>query len=294
MSKRIFLFIFVNFLVILSLSLFLRLFHFDQKLINLGIKNSHLIVFCLVWGFGGSIISLLLSKFSAKRLMQVEIIDPKTYDPDLQALIQTVYKLSKKAGISKMPEVGLYQSDEINAFATGATKNRSLVALSSGLIQQMSPEQIYGVIGHEISHIANGDMVTMTLIQGIVNSFVLFFPRLISFSLTNDSKSGFLVVIRYFLIIALEIVFGILGTLVVCYFSRRREYRADSGSASICGKEYMVVALEGLLNQSNNSKNFVEDTGLKTLKIYGLNNRLFSIFSTHPSVRNRIRKLRRL
>lgn len=291
MSKRISLFIITNFLIIFSVSLILKLFHLDEKLTSLGLKNTHLLAFCLVWGFGGSLISLLFSKIIAKRSMKIEIIDPNTYNEDLKNIVQAVHFLAKKAGIKTMPEVGIYDSNEINAFATGPTKNRSLVACSSGLICQMNAEQIYGVLGHEISHIANGDMVTMTLIQGVMNSFVLFFPRIISLSLTNDSRTGFKVFIRYFLTIALEIIFGILASIVVCYFSRRREYSADKGGSELCGSKNMILALEALLDQSNHSNNFVEKTGLATLKIYGIQSNLLSLFSTHPSVRNRIKRL---
>lgn len=294
MSKRISLFIITNFLIIFSLSLILKVFHLDNKLNSFGLKNTHLLIFCLVWGFSGSFISLMLSKIIAKKSMKVEIIDPKTFNEDLSSLVQAVHFLAKKAGIKVMPEVGIYDSDEINAFATGPTKNRSLVALSSGLVRQMSSEQIYGVLGHEISHIANGDMVTMTLIYGVMNSFVLFFPRIISLSLTSDSRTGIKVFIRYFLTMALELVFGILASIVICYFSRRREYRADKGAAELCGSKNMVLALEALLAQSNNSNNFVEKSGLATLKIYGVQSNLFGLFSTHPSVRNRIKQLKKI
>jgi heat shock protein HtpX len=244
MSKRISLFILVNFLVVLSISFFIHLLKLEPKLASHGIKYLNLMVFCLIWGFGGSLLTLLISRITAKKIFKIQIIDPNTYNEELHALVEIVHDLARKAGIKTMPQVGIYESFEINAFATGPTKNRSLVAFSSGLLQQMSAQQIHGVIGHEISHIANGDMITMTLIQGIVNSFTLFFPRLISIVLTDKSTSGFTFFIRYALTIALEIVFGILGSIVVCYFSRRREFRADKGGAALCGTSHMVMALQ--------------------------------------------------
>jgi heat shock protein HtpX len=294
MSKRISLFVIVNFLIIFSVSLifnFLQAHHIFPSLKN--IKVSHLAILCLVWGFSGSFLSLLFSRIIAKKSMGIQIIDPNTYDPDLKALLETVYEIAEKAKIKKMPQVGIYPSDEINAFATGPSKNKALVAISSGLLHQMPIKGIYGVLGHEMAHVANGDMVTMTLIQGIVNSFVLFLPRLIASVLMDDNRSGFRFLIRYFITIGLEIIFGILGSIVVCYFSRRREFRADAAGAALCGKDNMVAALESLLGQAMVPHVTAEPTGLAALKISGVNKGLLaSLFATHPPIKTRIRRLR--
>lgn len=185
-AKRVFLFLTVNVLIMVTISLVLNLLGVQPYLTAKGIDYSSLAIFCLLWGFGGAFISLALSKVMAKWMMGVKILDPKTVSgANDRWLIQTVHQLAAKAGLQKMPEVGIYESEELNAFATGPTKNRSLVAVSTGLLDRMDRGEVEGVLGHEIAHIANGDMVTMTLVQGVVNAFVMFFARILAFAVSQ-------------------------------------------------------------------------------------------------------------
>jgi len=209
--------------------------------------------FCLVWGMGGAFISLAISRIMAKMMMGVKVIDPRQlHDPQLQWLVETVHRLARSAGISTMPEVGIYDSPEVNAFATGPTKNRALVAVSSGLLNRMGRDQVEGVLGHEVAHVANGDMVTMTLIQGVVNAFVMFLARAIAFAVAQSGRrddnegssfsSGTYLIVQF----VLEIVFMILGSILVAFVSRWREFRADHGGARLAGRDKMIAALEAL------------------------------------------------
>ena len=182
MFKRIFLFMLTNILVVVSVSIILSVLGVGNYLTAAGIDYGALMVFCLIWGFVGSGISLLLSKFMAKRMMGVEIVDDRGPYGDL---VRKVHQMARAAGIEKMPEVGVYKSPEVNAFATGPSKNNSLVAVSTGLLNQMNSEEVEGVLAHEVAHVANGDMVTMALIQGVVNAFVMFFARVAAFALTQ-------------------------------------------------------------------------------------------------------------
>src|ERR1035438_1243659 len=186
-SKRIFLLILVNILVVTTITLVLGLFHVGNYFPQGGLQG--LALFCLVWGFGGAFISLGLSRLMAKWMMGVKVIPPNTTDPTLQKLVETVHTLARQAGLPKLPEVGIYDSEEVNAFATGPTKSRALVAVSTGLLQRMGSQEVAGVLGHEVTHIANGDMVTMTLIQGVINSFVLFLSRVLAFVVSQAMRS---------------------------------------------------------------------------------------------------------
>ncbi|HAR43341.1 MAG TPA: protease HtpX, partial [Bdellovibrionales bacterium] len=186
--KRISLFLLVNFLVIITISVILKLLGIQPYLTAYGIDYGNLMAFCLVWGMGGAFISLALSRIIAKFAMGVKVIAPDTHDPALQDLVQMVHQLAKSAGLPAMPEVGIYNSPEVNAFATGPTKSRALVAVSTGLLQRMHRAEVEGVLGHEIAHVANGDMVTMTLIQGVVNAFVMFLARAIAFALAQAMR----------------------------------------------------------------------------------------------------------
>jgi hypothetical protein len=194
--KRIGLFLAVNALVVITISVILNLLGVKPYLTPYGLDYQSLMIFCLIWGMGGAFISLALSRVMAKWMMGVQIIPPDTRDPELQGLVQMVHEMSRAARLPAMPEVGIYESPEVNAFATGPTKARSLVAVSSGLLHRMGKEEVRGVIGHEVAHIANGDMVTMTLIQGVVNAFVMFLARAIAYALTmsrgqdSEERSG--------------------------------------------------------------------------------------------------------
>jgi len=291
LEKRNFLLLAVNVLILLSLSVTLNLLgvgHYFSA--RYGIDYRSLMIFCLAWGMGGAFISLGLSRILAKRMMGVVVIAPDTAEPVLADLVNTVHTLARAAGLPKMPEVGYYPSPEVNAFATGPTKSRALVAVSAGLLERMDRAQLEGVLGHEIAHIANGDMVTMTLIQGIINAFVMFLARVIAFFLANKGGSeGRGSAPSYLIIFLLEIVLSVFGMIAVAAFSRYREYRADEGGARLAGRGKMISALEGL----QRSFKYVDLTGkasLATLKISGKPK--FSLFSTHPPLEERIARLK--
>jgi heat shock protein HtpX len=287
--KRIFLFILTNILVVTTISIALTLI---QTFFGIQLhpqEMSGLLVLCFVWGMGGAFISLLLSKFMAKTMMGVELIDPNTTDPRARDLLNMVHNITQRAGLEKMPEVGIYESPDPNAFATGPSRNNALVAVSTGLLACMSRDEVEGVIGHEIAHVANGDMVTMTLIQGIVNAFVMFFARILARLVASqfDERARYGIYIA--LSIVFDILFGILGSLVVAYFSRLREYRADAGGAEYAGKQKMIAGLRRL--QSMFDQVQPDDRALATLKISNRPAGVMALFSTHPPLEERIRRL---
>jgi heat shock protein HtpX len=298
LAKRIALFLIVNILVVTVISFILYLFNFQPFLNKYGLNYASLAIFCLVWGMGGAFISLALSRIMAKWLMSVKVIDPKTTNPELRGVLEMVYRLAQKAGLPTMPEVGIYRSAEVNAFATGPTKSRALVAISSGLLQRMNDGEIEGVIGHEITHIANGDMVTMTLLQGVINAFVMFFARVFAFALSrvlsrsrDDSSEGFSPLMYQLTVFAFEMVFMILGSLVIARFSRFREFRADAGGARLAGPQNMISALNALKRTQERMK--AEPQGqpaLQALKISSQSGWL-SLFATHPPLDDRIARL---
>lgn len=296
MFKRIFLFMLTNILVMVSVSIILSVLGVNGYLTANGINYQSLMVFCLVWGFVGSGISLLLSKFMAKRMMGVEILEP---NGQYASLVNRVHRLSKAAGIEKMPEVGIYHSPEVNAFATGPSKNNALVAVSSGLLNQMTEDEVEGVLAHEVAHVANGDMVTMALVQGVVNAFVMFFARVAAFAIQqalagnrdNDDDrpvtSGFA---YHITVMVCEILFSFLGMFVIAYFSRVREYRADAGGAKYAGKQKMVAALKRLQAKIESVDDSVDS--VKCMKISSKKG-LMNFLSTHPSLEDRIAALER-
>jgi heat shock protein HtpX len=296
--KRIFLFLAINFLVILTLSLVLNLFNVRPFLTAHGIDYTSLLIFCLIWGMGGAFISLALSRVMAKWLMGVRVVDPNTNDPHLRKLVETVYSLARDAHLPDMPEVGVYNSPEVNAFATGPTKRRALVAVSSGLLQKMHQKELEGVLAHEITHVANGDMVTMTLIQGIINAFVMFLARILAsiFSGLGKSRngSGGGSYVSYMIFVFLfEIVFMLLGSIVVAFFSRWREYRADAGGAHLAGKENMIAALERLRSFQQIRDPHAAKPALDAMKISTSGKSGFMmLFATHPPLDERIRRLK--
>lgn len=291
-AKRVFLFVLTNVLIIATISLVVSLLGLQPYLNTKGINYQSLVIFCIIWGFGGAFISLLLSKIIAKWTMGVKIIDPQIQDIHLQRLVGQVYQFSRQAGLTKMPEVGYYESDEINAFATGPTKNNSLVAVSTGLLQKMTENEIKGVLAHEVAHIANGDMVTMTVLQGIINAFVMFIARLIGFFASqffdDDKKS----VVQFGIVILSEILLGFLGMLVVSFFSRHREYRADLGGAQLSSSKDMIAALEKLkLNVMAEQERGA--AAFAIMKISGKKGSWLKWFSTHPDLDDRIAALKR-
>ncbi len=292
MGKRIFLFLAVNILILATLSVTMRLLGVGNYFSARGIDYQALMTFCLVWGMGGAFISLSLSRVMAKWMMGVVVIDPDTREPELAELVRMVHNLAQAAGLPKMPQVGYYPSPEVNAFATGPTKSRALVAVSAGLLERMDRAQLEGVLSHEIAHVANGDMVTMTLVQGIINAFVMFLARVIAFFLANrgrDSESSSAP--SYLVIFLLEMSLSVLGMVVVSAFSRRREYRADEGGARLAGRDKMINALEGL-QRTVAYADLTNKESLATLKISGKPKGLFSLFATHPPLEERIARLK--
>ncbi|MDC0446414.1 protease HtpX [Gammaproteobacteria bacterium] len=286
--KRIFLFLATNIAIIVLLSITLRILGVDSLLAENGsdLNLNALLIFASVFGFGGAFISLAASKWMAKKMTGVRIIDSPSNNVE-KWIIDTVEKQSKTVGI-KMPEVGIFPSPAMNAFATGASKNNALVAVSQGLLDNMSQGEIEAVIGHEMSHVANGDMVTLTLIQGVVNTFVIFFSRIIGHFvdrviLKNDRGYG----IGYFVAtIFAEIILSILASTIVMYFSRKREFVADTGGADLAGHGNMINALKRL-------GQLEPDALPEQMAAFGINDKkgMMSLFSSHPSIESRIKAL---
>ena len=286
--KRIFLFIATNIAIIVLLSITLRILGVESLLAENGsdLDLNALLIFASVFGFGGAFISLAASKWMAKKMTGVRIIDSPLNNVE-KWIIDTVAKQSKTVGI-KMPEVGIFPSPAMNAFATGASKNNALVAVSQGLLDNMSQGEIEAVIGHEMSHVANGDMVTLTLIQGVVNTFVIFFSRIIGHFvdrviLKNDRGYG----IGYFVAtIFAEIILSILASTIVMYFSRKREFVADTGGADLAGHGNMINALKRL-------GQLEPDALPEQMAAFGINDKkgMMSLFSSHPSIESRIKAL---
>jgi heat shock protein HtpX len=285
--KRIFLFVLTNIAVVAVLGIVASLLGVNRYLTANGLNLSALLGFALVMGFGGAIISLLISKPMAKWTSGVRVINPPQ-NADEAWIVETVRKLADKAGIG-MPEVGIFEGDP-NAFATGAFKNSALVAVSTGLLQGMTREEIEAVIGHEMAHVANGDMVTMTLIQGVMNTFVVFLSRVIGYAVDsflnrgNDNRSG--PGIGYYITtIVLDILLGFAAAIVVAWFSRHREFRADAGSARLLGrKDPMIHALARL-------GGMVPGQLPKSVQAMGITGNIGALFATHPPIEERIAAL---
>lgn len=290
MIKRVLLFLATNVLVLATISIVLQVLGIRPYLTAYGVDYQALMAFCLVWGMAGAFISLAISRISAKWMMGVQVIDPERATGELGELVQTVHRLAKSASLPAMPEVGVYDSPEVNAFATGPTKARALVAVSTGLLERMSPRQIEGVLGHEVAHIANGDMVTMTLIQGVVNAFVMFFARVIAFAVSQNVKEESRRMVHFMVTIVLEIALSLLGAMVVALFSRRREFRADAGGAQLAGSASMIDALKAL-KRSAERIGVEEHASVATLKISGQPGGLMALLATHPPLDERIARL---
>jgi heat shock protein HtpX len=284
--KRIVLFLATNLAVLVVLTIVLRVLGLDRFLSAEGIDYRALLGFSVVVGFTGSIISLLMSKSMAKMSTRAQVIDGSE-NADARWLVDTVKRLAEKAGIG-MPEVAVYDGAP-NAFATGAFKNSALVAVSSGLLQSMNREEVEAVLGHEVAHVANGDMVTLTLIQGVVNTFVIFLSRIVGFFVDRvvfrterGTGPGFFITV-----IVSQILFGILASVIVAWFSRRREFRADAGSAGYLGSPRpMMNALARLGG--------MEPPHLpEAVRAFGINDRpsWLALFSTHPPIEQRIAAL---
>lgn len=284
--KRVLLFVATNFAIMIVLSIFLSIL-----MPALGINQqglSGLLVMCAVFGMGGSFISLAMSKRMAKWSTGAQVIE-EPRNASERWIFDTVQRQAQAAGIG-MPEVAIYDSPDINAFATGMSKNNALVAVSTGLLNSMSKDEAEAVLGHEISHVANGDMVTLTLIQGVLNTFVMFFARIaasiVSNAVARDNKAmqG---VVHFAATMLFQIVFGILASVIVMWFSRQREYRADAGGASLAGRQKMIAALQRLQNAHEESRLDGQ------LTAFGINGKKSSeLFMSHPPLEKRIEALR--
>ncbi|MFA6902570.1 MAG: protease HtpX [Gallionellaceae bacterium] len=289
--KRIGLFILTNLAVLLVISITLRLLGVDRVLDESGaIKFDSLLILSMVIGFSGSIISLLMSKWSAKRMVNAQVIT-SPIDPTERWLLDTVKRQSQAAGIG-MPEVAIYDAPDVNAFATGWNRNNALVAVSTGLLHSMSRDEAEAVLAHEVSHVANGDMVTLALIQGVVNTFVIFFAKLFGILvdrvlLKNDGRHGPGIGAFVAEIIA-QVVLGVLASIIVMWFSRQREFRADAGAATLAGRNKMIAALERLKAKH-------EPSALpEKMAAFGISGGggFSRLFMTHPPLDERIAALR--
>ncbi|CEH31245.1 protease HtpX [Aneurinibacillus migulanus] len=290
MFKRIGLFLLVNGLVIVTIGIVTSLLGVRGYITKEGIDFSALLIFSAVVGFSGALISLGLSRIMAKWAMGVRVIDPNgPMHPIEKALLDEVYSLSRKAGLKVMPEVGIYDSPEVNAFATGPSKNRSLVAVSSGLLERMDDDAVSGVLAHEVAHIANGDMVTMTLLQGVINTFVVFLSRICAYIASRFVKEEVAPIVHFIAVIIFDILFSILGSMVAMAFSRYREYRADAGGAQLAGKEKMIHALQSL--QHTVQLVDTEQKSVAAFKISGKKGGFLGLFASHPDLDDRIARL---
>ena len=290
--KRILLFLITNIAILIVLSIVLRLLGVDRILdeSGTGLNYGNLLVFAAVLGFGGSFISLAISKWMAKRMTGAQVITTPRNQTEAW-LLETVKRQSAHAGIA-MPEVAVYDSAAPNAFATGMNKNNALVAVSTGLMRAMSQDEVEAVLAHEVSHVANGDMVTLALIQGVVNTFVIFLSRIVGHFvdrviLKNEQGHG----LGYFVTtIVAQIVFGILASVVVLWFSRQREFRADAGAAQLAGREKMIAALEKL-------KKGVQEPLPDQMAALGINGKPDGhgwklLFMSHPPLEDRVAALK--
>ena len=290
--KRIGLFLLTNILVLTTIVIVTSLLGVNQYIEAQGINYGSLLIFAAVIGFSGSIISLLMSKTMAKTMMRVKVINPKgSLSSQEQKLLNTVYHFAQQVGIEKMPEVGIYPSPEVNAFATGPSKNNSLVAVSQGLLSRLDQDAVEGVLAHEIAHVANGDMVTMTLLQGVINTFVVFLSRIVAYVFSAFVREEMRGIVHFISIIVFQILFSILGSIAVMAFSRRREFAADHGGAQIAGRHKMIRALESLKATVNMVDNSQE--ALQTFKISGEKRMgLAQLMASHPSLDDRINRLK--
>lgn len=298
MSKRVILFLAVNALVLFTIDIICILLRLPQRI---GPGNyTTLLLFCAAVGMGGSFISLMLSRAMAKWMQGVQVIDPNTTDPDERALVQIVYRLARAAGLSTMPEVGVYNSPEINAFATGPSQSQALVACSTGLLNRMRSAEIEGVLGHELTHVINGDMVTMTLIQGVVNTVAMFLAWALAIALSQGSRDdrdrGGNFFLQWILADVFRTVFMLLGLVVVMWFSRWREFRADAGGARLAGRDKMIGALRALEAAHEQNADMVgeQQPAFAALKISGKTPKLLALFADHPPLEERIRRLEQM
>lgn len=295
MFKRVALFVLTNLAVLVVLGIVLQVlqaFGVFESFGELGLEYGPLLLFAAVFGFGGAFISLAMSKKVAKWATGAQVIERPRNEAE-QWLLQTVADLSRKAGIER-PEVAVYDSPTPNAFATGMSKNKSLVAVSTGLLRSMGRDEVEGVLGHEIAHAANGDMVTLSLIQGVLNTFVIFFAhvvgRVVDSALSGDREHGGRGIGYFAVTLIAQVVFGILASVIVMWFSRWREFRADAGGAELAGRQKMISALERLRasQEPSNLPDSMAAFGIKGGKRGGM----MRLFMSHPPLEDRIAALR--
>ena len=297
--KRIFLFLATNLAVMAVIMVLVHLFGFDQWITARGLNYGALLGLSLIVGFSGSFISLAISKWIAIHSYGIHVIQQPA-DRTEQWLHDTVQDLARRAGIG-MPDIGIYESDEVNAFATGARRNHALVAVSTGLLRRMESGEVEGVLAHEVAHIANGDMITMTLLQGVLNTFVVFLSRVLGYGLDmllrRDNDRGGLGLGYFIGSFVAQILLGILASMIVMAYSRRREFRADAMGAQLAGKPEMIGALRRL-QQVMDGHGVIDDraASLSAFKISNKpgHNWLLSLFASHPPLATRIAALERL
>jgi len=288
--KRVFLFVLTNLAVVLVLSITLRLLGIEPYLSRQGLNLNSLLVFAAIFGFGGAFISLALSKWTAKRFTGARVIETPRSATE-HWLLDTVRRQAQAAGIG-MPEVAVFDSPDVNAFATGASRNNALVAVSSGLLQSMNRDEAEAVLGHEITHVANGDMVTLALIQGVVNTFVIFLSRVIGHTVDRvvfKNERGYGIAFWLTTIVA-ELVLGILASIIVMWFSRQREFRADAGGARLAGRGKMIAALQRL--QQTAQQPHLQDQLAAFGIAGGIGHGLRRLLMSHPPLEERIAALR--
>jgi heat shock protein HtpX len=292
---RIGLFLVTNLAVLLVASVVLNILGVDRYISSAGLNLQSLLIYCAVFGFTGSFISLFLSKTMAKWSMKVQVI-AQPENREQAWLLETVQALSTQAGI-QMPEVGIFPSHDSNAFATGWNKNAALVAVSEGLLSRFRPDEVKAVLAHEIAHVANGDMVTLSLVQGVINTFVMFFARIIGYAvdsfLRRDNEEGSVGWGYYISVMVAEIFLGVLASMIVAWFSRYREFRADSGAASLVGKHSIIQALARLKQEQE-----VHSSLPESLQAFGLraggHMGWMKLLATHPPLDDRIKALEAL
>ncbi|MCC6532761.1 MAG: protease HtpX [Burkholderiales bacterium] len=287
--KRIFLFVLTNLAIMVVLSISMKVLGLDRALAGTGFNTTAVLIMSGIMGFGGAFISLAISKWSAKMMTGARVIETPANMTE-RWLVETVHRQARAAGIG-LPEVAVYDAPDVNAFATGMNRNNALVAVSTGLLNHMSREEAEAVLGHEVSHVANGDMVTLALIQGVVNTFVFFLSRLVGYVvdrmiLKNERGYG---IGYYVTTIAAELVLGILASIVVMWFSRQREFRADAGGAKLAGREKMIAALRRLQAVHDES---TLPSQMKAFGVRGGGGGLSRLFLTHPPLEERIDALR--
>ncbi len=308
MFKRWGLFAITNILVMVTFGIVASIL---MQVLKLNLYAPHLpslLIYCAVFGMAGSFFSLFISKWMAKTMYGVKIIDPNHIDPELyqladattlRRLVSKVHGYAERSGLRRMPEVGIYDSADPNAFATGPSQSNSLVAVSTGLLATMNESEVDGVLAHEVAHIANGDMVTMTLLQGIVNTFAMFFSRILASVIANGVEENKRPLVYMVAAIVGDIVFTLLGSFVVAYFSRIREFRADRGSAQLGSKQNMIAALRKLQMLQNNPRMqmIAEQTedGKDAIAALKISSRgrggILALMRTHPSLEDRIAAL---